>query len=588
MKKNIALLISFIALISLLLFLRVSINNNHKKENSLNGTLIVNALYGYDLKTDNLNVNGLVVKDQEVYYLLMETTDEENGLYNYQLKKLNIYDNEITAINSLENINSYCTLKEEAIYCLGKSTFNVYDFNFNEIFSYTKQTENENVVFLPFKDIYIKLEGHQLNLIINNTEETYRQIDSNINLYYEDYFLTNDNTFIILSNEEQTKYLYNVNENTLTCTNKNNSIKYAKGFVFYDDKKIDIYDLANSKKYEYDFELPKNYFYTGTLSSDNETLYLYDLIDNKILIENLKLKTMQELDVTKIAEENPIASTFIDEHYLYIYVLQDINNFYVLDLANLNLPSINLTEYNEKTVKNIDNKIKEIKEKYNVNINIKEEAVIDFPDFTAEVLTNNDLILESLTKIESILNKYDKELFTSFYNNGYDGLNIYLTGTLTPSNYETQVSNPAAYSLMYQKKYMIAIDLNQSNIEELICHELLHNLEFNLNNSGIYPFSNWNNYNPINFTYDDSYTEDIKNNYTILEENSENVYFIDYYSHTYDTEDRARIFENICACSENSIVKDYPNLYKKAIYLKEELTKYYPILNNTSLFNSLN
>ena len=135
---------------------------------------------------------------------------------------------------------------------------------------------------------------------------------------------------------------------------------------------------------------------------------------------------------------------------------------------------------------------------------------------------------------------------------------------------------------------MIVIDLNQPNIEELLCHELLHNLEFNLNNQSVNVFNKWNTYNPTNFIYNNSYTADTTYDYTLTEEDKNNVYFIDYYSHTYETEDRARVFEKICSCTEDSIVKDYPRLYEKGLYLESEITKYYPSLANTGLFNSLN
>ena len=48
------------------------------------------------------------------------------------------------------------------------------------------------------------------------------------------------------------------------------------------------------------------------------------------------------------------------------------------------------------------------------------------------------------------------------------------------------------------------------------------------------------------------------------------------------------MFERICSCDENSIINDYPNLYQKGLYLQEEITKYFPSLAQTSLFNSLN
>ena len=135
---------------------------------------------------------------------------------------------------------------------------------------------------------------------------------------------------------------------------------------------------------------------------------------------------------------------------------------------------------------------------------------------------------------------------------------------------------------------MIVIDLNQPNIEELLCHELLHNLEFNLNNKNIVSFSEWNTYNPTDYYYNFSYTGSYDYSNTLTEEDGNNVYFIDPYSKTYPTEDRARVFEKVCSCESNSIVNEYPHLYQKSLYLKEEITKYYPSLANTSLFVSLN
>ena len=92
---------------------------------------------------------------------------------------------------------------------------------------------------------------------------------------------------------------------------------------------------------------------------------------------------------------------------------------------------------------------------------------------------------------------------------------------------------------------MIVIDINQPNISELLCHELIHNTEFALNKKSKDIFNEWNKYNPEDFSYNNSYTKEYIYNYTINEENKENIYFIDKYSHTYPTEDRARIFENI-------------------------------------------
>ena len=585
MKTNIALLISILTLILLFFFLRVTIP---KESQNLAGNLITEGIYGYDLDSENKTINGLSLKDNDVYYLVMETIDEEKNINNYQLKKLDIYKNDQKEIDSQNNYNSYCTLKEENIFCLTETSLDIYDLNFHKIFSYTSKEQIEEANYFPYKDIYARYYNNEIYLIRNKQEESYRTISSDNNLYYEDYFSTNSNTYIILIDEDGNFYLYDINENKLTQIKQEHYFKYENGIIFYNEKIFMIHDLMNHKIIEYENNIQEDYYYTGTFNKENSTFYLYDIIENKLFIENLNERTIQELDTTILSKDNPISKLIIKNNYLYIYVLQDKDNLYVIDINQLQLPIINIDEYENEVISNINTKINNIKDNYNVNIKIKDDAIIKFPDFSAEPLTKNELILESLNKIETILVKYDRSFFESFYNNGFVGLNLYLTGELTPSDYETQVANPAAYSLTFNGEYMIVIDLNQPNIEELLCHELLHNLEFNLNNQNIYLFKNWNHYNPTGFKYNNSYTSDTHDNYTLTEKEKENVYFIDYYSHTYETEDRARVFERICSCEEDSIVNEYPNLYEKGVYLKEEITKYYPNLNDTGLFNSLN
>ena len=585
MKKNIALLISIVALILFIVFFRVNIV---KEEKTLKGNLISDAIYGYDLKTSGMAVNGMIAKEENIYYLLMEVADEEKGIYNYELKKLDIYQNKVTTIASLNEINSYCSLKEENIYCSTSKDFTVYDLELKETFSYTYQEESLEASYVPYKDIYIKIENNEIYLIRNKEETLYRQMNSETPLLYDNYYITDNNTYIIFLDEFGYYYLYDINENKLINTEAKEYIKYDNGIFVYDINNLKIYDLINNKIVEYENQIQETYYYTGTLNKDNTIFYLYDIIENKLYIENALEGTIQELDTTTISQDNPIARLLLTDHYLYVYVLQDELNFYVIDLEKLDLPITNMKEYNDELTNKINQKINEIDKNYNVNINIKEDAIIKFPDFYAEAMLNNEQILESLAKIDTILAKYDLEFFNSFYENGYTGLNLYLTGPLTPSDYETQASNPAAYSLTFNGEYMIVIDLNQPNIEELLCHELLHNLEFNLNNQSVNVFNNWNTYNPTNFIYNNSYTGDTTYDYTLKEEDKNNVYFIDYYSHTYETEDRARVFEKICSCTEDSIVKDYPRLYEKGLYLESEITKYYPSLANTGLFNSLN
>ena len=319
MKKNIALFISIIALIFLILSLRITINKDINNDDSkLNGNVISDGIYGYDLETENLSVNGVTSKNNEIYYLLMEVIDEYNGIYNYKLKKLDIHENKVTELQSLENINSSCSLEDENIYCLNNQEFTVYDLNFDKLFYYASEEENSTANYIPYKDIYIKLENKEISLIRNNKAEPYRSIDTDINLYYENYFVTNDNTYINLVDDEGNYYLYDMNEETLTNLKEKNYFKYENGFVFYDDTIFQIYDLQNDNLIEYTNNFQKNYYYTGTLDGKNTMLCLYDIIENKLLIENLESSTLQEIDSNLFSNDNPIANLNFEDNYLYI------------------------------------------------------------------------------------------------------------------------------------------------------------------------------------------------------------------------------------------------------------------------------
>ena len=343
-------------------------------------------------------------------------------------------------------------------------------------------------------------------------------------------------------------------------------------------------NLKENKEQEFSNYLETEYYFTSYLK-DN-ILYYFNIVDNEISILDLNKSILKKisLDITK---DNNLSNISLYKDYLYFEIGENTGNIYLIDLKNIKYEEINIAEEKQKEEEKLTNTINRLKSDYNINIHIKKETDIKYPDFNAEVETNNLKIEKGLKEIEGILQKYNKDFFDSFYFEKYEGLHIYLTSKLTPSNLENQISNPAAYSLLNNYKFMIVIDINQPNISELLCHELIHNTEFALNKKSKDIFNEWNKYNPEDFSYNDSYTKEYIYNYTINEENKENIYFIDKYSHTYATEDRARIFENICSCNENSIIKNYPNIYKKALYLEEEIYTYYPSLKETNLFSSL-
>ena len=236
---------------------------------------------------------------------------------------------------------------------------------------------------------------------------------------------------------------------------------------------------------------------------------------------------------------------------------------------------------NPSAIPNIDLKT-ELENLYHLNIYTKNETFLN-SNFNLEPLTNDDIITPTLITLKESLAKFPPEFFNIFFENNYAGLSIYLTGKLTPKESDTTISDPAAFSLVSNSKYIMVIDITNSSFANLFYHELMHNIEFTLNNE--YAFADWNSLNPNNFLYDLSYTKESNPTYTLNNISSKDIYFIDSYSKTYPDEDRARIFENICLQSSN--ITKYEHLYSKAKYLQEELLSYYPILKESSIFDLL-
>ena len=252
--------------------------------------------------------------------------------------------------------------------------------------------------------------------------------------------------------------------------------------------------------------------------------------------------------------------------------------FFILLLSSLLIINTSSAEYTPslKTINN--NIISYINTNYHISLHIKNNIPQTFPNFTTTEEYSDELINSSLKTLLAILKKFPPTFFNNFYQFDYNGLNIYFVNKINSSEL-----NASAYSLDYQKKYMLVLAITEPNLEKIICHELMHNIEYHILKTKE-PFSAWETYNPPNFYYTYSYTKPTNFNYT-LKDIPENIYFLDTYSHTYPEEDRARIFENICAYQAN--LSYYPNLQAKALYLQKELINTYPDLKTSLLFQNL-
>lgn len=191
------------------------------------------------------------------------------------------------------------------------------------------------------------------------------------------------------------------------------------------------------------------------------------------------------------------------------------------------------------------------------------------------VLTDKETISDSINKTKEIFSRFNEKLLNEFILDEDKGIEINLTGSIFPINNKNTVANPSGYSFYSNDKYVIFIDANQKNYDEVLCHEFMHIMEYNLQRKNKQVFSEWQDFNPPNFNYSDSYNANVDDIYTLNEKDVDNIYFINTYSKTYSSEDRATIFSSVCAYQ--NYYDDYPKINAKANYIMGKLEGLYGI-----------
>ncbi len=533
MKKNIILVL----IIGLLFYF----NNNFKSKNKIDSK---NNYNNYNI--EELLVNFNIINDN-LYYV----TEKENTSTIYLT---NLLTNNRT---NLGNIEGNCFIEDNYLIC-DNNDFTVYDLNLNLLY---KNSNPQNSTFFPYKDTFLKLKNN--NLYLNQKEEV---LFRNLEFYgeYKNYYTTKSNTYLLFTNYNTAKsYIYNINTNEYQEISYTTYFKYNSGFCFYNEESLYILDLKENKEYNLSNPLSLDYYFGGTINSNY--LYLYN--SNNFIEYDIKKEIIKNIPISDYNINNLLK--YKDNLYYYFD-----NNILTISLNEIK-DSITLKEYKNNLSKEVEKYAEDLSLKYNLKIYLKEKVIFNNQNFSAELLTNDTTIKNALNAFTPILNKFSPLFFESFNDLTTSNINIYLTGKL--NNLENETLTPVAYSLNYDHNYLIVIDITSSNLKETLCHELMHNIEFSLPDEN--KFSSWSKYNPPSFTYSNSYNIVSPFDYTIEEKNKENIYFVDKYSHTYHEEDRARIFENICAYDTSPLL-DYPNLINKAQYLEKEILKYYPSLKD--------
>lgn len=554
-----------------------------KKINISENNLIKDNLYKFKITNDYEKILSMKEDKNYIYVLTLKETKEaikEYKLIKFDLELSNI-EREVN-FNTKEITEPSIIIKENYIKVISNTSVNIHKFDKSlklisklekDINGYDLYGEyNEKTLFVKDNKIYI---GDKLY------DEVLSSCNKATSIIYK------DDSFIYFKNDElNISCVYNINKKTTDYLDNSIIERINNGYMLYNNKD----NIIRIKK-----ENEEKYY----LSSIEETSYL-KINDNgtKLITFDNEIDELKIYDLEKNKIINKIKLDLKNEDFVSLFILNNLAYVVITNSISYDLYVWNYKEniLNENMISHSDSKSKidsyelatKMNDKFDVNIFIYEKGVRYFQDFYALPSYNDDLTYDRLNKTYDILNYFNKEFFDEFNKNN-NGIEIYLTGKVAPSDLKTQIENPSAYSLVMNNTYIIAIDINTNDYSRTLCHELMHAIENNMyylyDNKKLEnkPFINWDQYNPKNFKYNNSYVEETNDKYTIS--SGKDIYFIDSYSHTFQSEDRARVFEQFCI--EDNIFDKYPNIRKKAEYLKKEIIDIYPSIKDSKLFDRL-
>ena len=379
---------------------------------------------------------------------------------------------------------------------------------------------------------------------------------------------------------DQSVVSYSYKYNTLTKYNGTNTTTIH----------LNTYELLDCIFDQYMFSILYNYDVENAQS--NNTIYVYDLKNGDQILSHTVLSAINSI---VLMPENTVA----------IYVTGDYKVYAIPVSKEMGTENTKNQLYMEQGVlitKESNNLYtKELESKYGITIGIYEDGIRDFTDFVAMENSDHLAIKYALDDLDRTLSKFPEGFVQELTSFGLlTKLHILFTGQMAPTS-NTGTSNPVAFAVSdypNKTKYLI-FNINDMAFSRTVAHELMHYIEDQVlyssaNTSKGDSFSRWSQLNPAGFSYNYSYVDKNGNDYSDTTycyntSSQDNAYFVDAYSKTFASEDRARIMEYLISEDENSNVYfDCPHIKYKAQYLIDVIKSVFTTWENTEGLDWLN
>lgn len=205
-------------------------------------------------------------------------------------------------------------------------------------------------------------------------------------------------------------------------------------------------------------------------------------------------------------------------------------------------------------------------------------------DYSAAAVTDLQVLYEHILQLEAALAAYPSGFFDDLCYGDFTHLEIYLCGKFTPL---TPDGITTAEALANTRGSAMVIGVNVEYLDgeyvRVLAHELLHIMERRIDQIDIDILGEWVTLTPgghdaYYYSYHDENgheMNDVTHTY-YFEDDPANAYFVDAYSKSFPTEDRARIFEKLMESGGNPYFADSPVLMAKARALCKVIRENFP------------
>ncbi|MGN0650469.1 MAG: hypothetical protein ACI4KM_08545 [Oscillospiraceae bacterium] len=366
---------------------------------------------------------------------------------------------------------------------------------------------------------------------------------------------------------------------------------YSDGKIYlfnYLENEITIFDPERPAIKSY-FSFPREAWIVGGIKNGS---IMYSAEDSeKVTLSRISLETGVTDATLEIRKESGEWATIWNtaESGEYIYILGCFNGENAIlrwkpEPSSEEIPwqALVKPDYRRLTVE-IAN---EIESEYGISVLYGNEAVRYFNDYAVVSETDERKICNALTALKTVFGKFPEGFLREL--TSYKPIEVLLTGDILSSGQSrNSITTADAFTSSLDDKEVVVIDVGIYTMMETIAHEFFHVMEDTMysvmqsNPEESYEvFWSWNYLNKPDFEYafiytheDGSTIDDYSPDYGAYYYEGcgvdlNDIYFVDGYSTTFPSEDRARLFQKMLVLTDD--MPEYfkgENINNKAAYL---------------------